>query len=116
MYQMQEQMTVERKKNVRGGAGAPEFCHLFSAEEVGGRAQMLAVITLQPGESIGEHDHTANGEGYLVLEGEVTVTDGAESRVLCAGDAEFCADGNTHSICNHTDKAAKFFAFILPNR
>ena len=35
---------------------------------------------------------------------------------LNPGDAEFCADGHTHSIVNHTDEPATFLALIMADR
>ena len=116
MYKMYDEMHVEVKHHLRGGEGDPVTRQIFSPEELGGRAEMFNIMTLQPGESVGVHDHVTNGEAYLVLSGSVTVTDDAASRVLNVGDAEFCADGHTHSIRNHTDAPASFLALILPNR
>ena len=107
MYKMYDEMHVEVKHHLRGGEGDPVTRQIFSPEELGGRAEMFNIMTLQPGESVGVHDHVTNGEAYLVLSG---------SRVLNVGDAEFCADGHTHSIRNHTDAPASFLALILPNR
>ena len=116
MFRRNEDMTVEIKSNLRGGVGDLAFRHLFSAGELGGRAELFAAVTLQPGQSVGEHPHNGNGEAYVVLSGAVTVTEDGESRVLQAGDAEFCADGHTHSICNHTDEPAVFLALIMKDR
>ena len=116
MFHLKHEMPVEIKSNLRGGVGDLQFRHLFSGQELGGRADMFAVVTLQPGQSIGEHDHSANGEAYLVLSGCVTVTEDGESRVLNPGDAEFCADGHSHSIFNHTDEDATFLALIMKDR
>ena len=116
MFHLKNDMLHEIKSNLRGGVGDLDFCHLFSGQELGGRADLFAVVTLQPGQSIGEHDHSTNGEAYLVLSGSVTVTEDGESRVLTPGDAEFCADGHKHSICNHTDEPASFLALIMKDR
>lgn len=116
MFKTAGQMEQQIKHNIRGGEGSPHFTHLFSAEELGGRAELLAVITLRPNESVGVHPHDANGEVYYLLQGSATVTEDGESRVLSAGDAEFCADGHTHSIRNHTDAPAVFLALVMPNR
>ena len=116
MYKMYDEMKVEVRHNLRGGAGDPVTRQIFSPEELGGRAEMFNIMTLPPGESVGEHGHVTNAEAYLVLSGSVTVTDDEESRVLNVGDAEFCADGHRHSIRNHTDAPASFLALILPNR
>ena len=116
MFHYAKNMTCEYRENVRGGVGNLPFEHLFSAEELGGRAQMLAKVTLQPGQSIGEHPHVGNGEVYWVLSGAVMVAEDGVERELHAGDAEFCADGHTHAIRNHTTEPATFLALILPDR
>lgn len=116
MYKMHEEMRVETRHNLRGGTGDPTAREILSPEELGHRAELLNVMTLHPGESVGEHAHTENAELYFILRGNVTVSDGSERRVLKAGDAEFCCGGNTHAIFNHTDEDADFLALILPNR
>lgn len=68
MFQMKDEMQTAVKHNIRGGEGSPSFRYLFSAEQLGGRAEMMAVITLQPGESVGVHPHETNGEAYVILE------------------------------------------------
>lgn len=116
MFKSYEMMETAVKHNAQGGEGSPHFRYLFSAEELGRRADMMAVITLEPGESVGVHPHTDNGEAYFILEGGATMTEDGETRILGVGDAEFCADGHTHSIRNHTDKPMRFLAVILPNK
>ena len=84
MFQMKDDMQTAVKHNIRGGDGSPSFRYLFSAEQLGNRAEMMAVITLRPGESVGVHPHETNGEAYYILEGAATVTEDGESRgVLC---------------------------------
>ena len=116
MFHYANDMTTEIKSNLRGGTGDLHFRHLFSGEELGGRADLLACVTLHAGESVGEHPHVGNGEVYFILPGSVTVTEDGVSRVLNAGDAEFCADGHTHSIFNHTDEDAMFLGLIMKDR
>ena len=115
MFQMKDEMQTAVKHNIRGGDGSPSFRYLFSAEQLGNRAEMMAVITLRPGESVGVHPHETNGEAYCILEGAATVTEDGESRELHVGDAEFCADGHTHSIRNHTGSVTRFLAGISFN-
>ena len=116
MIHLYQDRVAEVKHNVRGGTGDPVFLHLFSGEELGGRADVLATVTLQPGESIGEHPHVENAEVYCILSGSATVTEDGVAHVLQVGDAEFCCDGHTHSIRNHTDEPVTFLAFIAKNR
>ena len=116
MFQSSSDMTREVRHNARGGNGSTEFCHLFSQAQLGGRLELLAVVTLQPGESVGVHPHVDNGEVYYLLSGSATVAEDGEERVLQSGDAEFCADGHTHAIRNHTDAPAVFLAVIAKDR
>ena len=116
MFHLKNDMNHEIKSNLRGGVGDLDFCHLFSGAELGGRADLFAVVTLQPGQSIGTHPHSANGAAYLILSGSLTVTEDGVARILNPGDAEFCADGHSHSIENHTDEPASFLALIMPDR
>ena len=64
MFQMKDEMQTAVKHNIRGGEGSPSFRYLFSAEQLGGRAEMMAVISLQPGESVGVHPHETNGDRH----------------------------------------------------
>ena len=116
MIHRKSEMNAELKSNVRSGNGSPEFRYLFSQEELGDRASLFAVITLQPGESVGRHPHDTNGEAYLVLSGKVMVEEDGVEHELQVGDAEFCADGHTHAIRNHTDEVASFLALIINDR
>ena len=116
MIRKEHEMLCKTMSNVRGGEGSPQFRHLFSAEELGGRMTFLSVVTLQPGESVGCHPHDVNGEAYYVLSGSLTVTEDGVETVLNTGDAEFCADGHVHGIRNHTDAPASFLAVIAPDQ
>ena len=71
MFKTKNEITALHRANVRGGNGAPEFRYLFSPEEMGGRVELLGVITLAPGESVGMHPHETNAEAYYIISGEV---------------------------------------------
>lgn len=116
MIHRKADIVTESRPNLRGGQGNPLFRHFFSAEDLGGRADMLAIVILQPGESVGEHPHNGNGEVYLILTGAATVTEDGVDYELQAGEAEFCADGHTHAIRNHTDATMSFLALIVKDR
>lgn len=106
-------MTHE-EKNVWGGKGELDLCKLFTPEELGGRAKLFNVVTLEPGQSIGLHAHTQDSEVYFLLEGELAATDNGVETILKAGDAMFTADGGTHSAENRSGEAAKVVAVVFP--
>ena len=84
MYKMYDEMHVEVKHHLRGGEGDPVTRQIFSPEELGGRAEMFNIMTLQPGESVGVHDHVTNGEAYLVLSSATLSSAPTDTRILSA--------------------------------
>lgn len=116
MFAKYSDLTTEVKSHVRDGAGDVSFRHLLTGQQLGGRADLFALLTLEPGTGVGEHPHVGNGEAYVMVSGSATVTEDGVARVLMPGDVEFCADGHTHSIHNHTDETATFLALIVKDR
>lgn len=101
---------VEDSGNV---AGRIEKNHILTPGEMGGRAHMFARIDIPAGSMIKDHAHVDDAEAYYILEGDLTVTDNQETRVLHPGEVMFTADGNHHSIANRTDKPGSFLAIIF---
>lgn len=116
MFAKFSDLSTEVKSQVRGGAGDVRFRHLLTKEQLGGRADLFALLTLEPGNGVGEHPHVGNGEAYVIVSGCATVTEDGVARVLHPGDVEFCADGHTHAIHNHTDEPITFLALIVGDR
>ena len=104
----------EIRENLRGGIGALDFMHIFEKDELSGKANMFAEVTLHPGQSIGEHPHGAEGEIYIIKSGVATVTDCGETYEMGVGDAMWTTGGETHSIENRTSEDLVIYAIILP--
>ena len=115
MYCMKDEQKHEIKSNLCGGNGDLDFQYIFPPEWMLGAGKQVCLVTFQPGQSIGLHAHVDNAEAYYILEGEATVTDDGEERILKPGDTEHCANSHTHSIANNTDKPMKMLAIILNN-
>jgi len=103
------------EEQAMGGPGRVEFKKPFTMEELGNRFCNLMRVTMRPGDGVGVHAHTENAEVYYMLEGSATIIDDGVETILNPGDAQFCADGHTHGIYNHTDKDAAFLAIIVKN-
>ena len=112
MIKRKEAMTHTTRENMRGGKGAVQSVNIFEGEELP-KTRVFSVLTIQPGDSIGAHPHTGEGEVYLILEGAATVTEDGVDYVLKAGDAEYCSNGQTHAIANHTDAPVTFLAIVI---
>lgn len=112
MIKRSEEMKVQIRSNLRGGNGDISSRNIFEPEELT-KTRLFTVMTLQPGDSIGVHPHDSEGEAYLVLEGQPTVTEDGVEYLLNAGDAEYCTGGHTHAIANHSDKPVVFLAIVI---
>lgn len=107
----------ERKSDVveklRGGNGAITREHLVLPEQSCGKFKMCAVLTLEPGCSIGEHTHQPDAEYCYMMEGEMTICDGGQEYTVYPGDAWFCGGGAFHYTVNNSDKKAVFMAIVV---
>ena len=105
-------MKTEVKEKMRGGEGKAEFIHLVDCEHEK-NIRMLAELTLQPGSSIGYHNHESETEYYIILSGIGEVDDNGELKPVKAGDAVITGNGASHSIKNTGTIPLLFHAFIV---
>ena len=106
-------MAFDERANLRGGNGSIRFVHLLQSDETFGKSRLAAKLILPPGASIGEHDHVAEAEMYLIVSGEAAVTDNGQVEILRAGDVMFTGDGNFHSIENRGAENLEVYAIIF---
>jgi len=92
-------MKTEVKEKMRGGDGSVAFTHLVDCENEK-NIRMLAELTLQPGSSVGYHNHESETEYYLILSGSGTVNDDGELKPVKAGDVVITGNGASHGITN----------------
>ena len=86
---------------------------LATGEDTEGRyAQWEAVVP--PGGGPPPHIHAREEEAFYILEGEITVTIGAERIVATAGMFSNIAVGTPHSFKNESAKPAKMLILIAP--
>lgn len=103
------------RENVAGGTGtlagkfsitrhdAPEE---YAIKEIGW-------MTLQPGASIGMHEHGNNEDAYIIVSGEGTFTDSdGNETVVRAGDVTIARKGQSHALAN-TGKEPLVFLDVI---
>src|SRR5690242_16656355 len=61
-----------------------------------GERMMLAVVEIEPGALLPDHNHPHEQAG-MILEGELELTIGGETRLLTTGQAYFIPGGTAHS-------------------
>ncbi|NLU40883.1 MAG: cupin domain-containing protein [Firmicutes bacterium] len=106
-------MQVEVREAMRGGKGRVQIMHVFKQEELKGKCRLFAKITLEPGCSIGLHEHVDEEEVFYIIKGRGRVVDGGVERDVAEGDAILTGDGASHSIENIGDEDLQLMAVIL---
>ena len=110
MIRYQKDMASIIHHKLREGEGDTCMTPLF--EEHIPHIRILAVITLEPGCSIGAHLHENESEAFYILEGEPTILNDGEYITLHPGDAHLCRNGDKHSLMNRSDKPIRVLAII----
>ncbi len=67
---------------------------------------------LEPGASIGMHEHDTSSEIIYILQGKgkALIDDGEET--VTAGRCHYCPKGHSHSLINDSDENLIFFAVV----
>ena len=106
------EMKFEGKENMREGIGTTHITYLLDGSTQK-NARMFAEITLNPGCSIGYHQHNSETEYYFILSGIGTVNDDGKEVEVKQGDAIITGNGASHSIKNTGSVPLIFHAVII---
>ena len=112
MIVQRNDMKVEVKERMRDGEGSTQLRYLLDAENEK-NARMFAEVTLEPGSSIGYHQHVTETEYYFILSGNGTVNDDGKEVQVKQGDAVITGNGAFHSIKNTGSAPLVFHAVIV---
>ena len=112
MIRKTSELVPQLKDSLRGGEGSAALRMILSSGEAP-HCGMIANITLAPGCSIGEHDHVEDAELYYILSGKAMANDNGTMVEVGAGDAMWTANGERHSIINHTDEPLVLLAVVV---
>ena len=113
MIKRADQMREEVRPRMRGGEGEVKIHHLFEAGEYRGHARLVARIVIEPGSSIGPHEHKEEEEIFYVLRGKARVIEDGVVHELGPGDAAIAGGGQTHSLANAGEEPLEVLAVIL---
>jgi len=113
MIKRSNEMVQEIKEQMRGGKGSVEITHILNQNEINGKSRLIAKVTLNPGCSIGWHEHVNEEEMYYIIKGKAVVDDNGQKHELNHGDASLTVGGKSHSIENAGDEPLEFIAVIL---
>lgn len=114
MIRPMENCGLEYRENMRGGDGTVLLTNLItSPAELAGKGRLFSKITIEPGCSIGYHEHTGDRELYYIISGTAEYNDNGEIRTVHAGDVTLCPAHSGHGIANRGSETVELIAVIL---
>jgi len=97
---LKNNVTGIRKNKIGGsGEGSGSFFYIPIPDQ-DGAFTMSTRIELDPGSSIGYHEHSDNEEVYFIMSGSGLYTEEGEKMDVQAGDLLLCRTGHSHGIKN----------------
>lgn len=98
---------------LREGKGTVNIKDLAAAEDLYNHGRMFAQISIDPGHSIGFHDHQHESELFYVIAGEGVYNDNGTETTIGVGDVCICRGGESHCVeCTGTE-TLKLVALII---
>jgi quercetin dioxygenase-like cupin family protein len=79
---------------------------------IGGEQVMLCHVTYEPGTTVARHSHPTAEQVMWIVEGDVTMTIGDETKTLVAGDVVVVNRGLDHEL--HSPDGVTFFEALGP--
>lgn len=106
-------MNTEVIKEMCGGEGEVIISHVLGEKELNGKCGLYAKVIINPGSSLGYHEHHGESETYYILSGEAEYDDNGTKRMVKAGDVTFTPDGCGHALKPTSDEPVVFMALII---
>ena len=106
-------MEIKKVENMHGGEGHVIIKRLLDEKQLNGKCGIYAEVTIEPGCSLGYHEHHGESETYYILSGKGIYSDNGTLRMVEAGDVTFTPDGKGHAMTNSGDEDLVFMALII---
>ena len=90
-----------------------DFIHLAEAADLPANIRFFAVSRLNPGETIGYHQHQGEKEVFYIFQGEGEVNDNGTIVQVRAGDVIITPVDGGHSFANPGSDVLAFIALIV---
>ena len=98
---------------VQKGKGLIHIKELTDKEGLYNHGRLFAHVTVDPGCSIGYHDHQHETEFYYIIKGEGVFNDDGKEVLVHAGDICATGCGKFHGLENKTDEPVELIALIV---
>ena len=106
-------MEIKKVENMHGGEGHVIIKRLLDEKQLNGKCGLYAEVTIEPGCSLGYHEHHGESETYYILSGKGIYSDNGTLRMVEAGDVTFTPGGKRHAMTNSSGESMIFMALII---
>lgn len=106
-------MKIRRIEHMCEGSGHVIIKDILEEEQLNGKCGLYAEVTLEPGCSLGYHEHHGESETYYIISGQGEYNDNGIYRPVQAGDITFTPDGKGHGLTNTGNTDLVFMALII---
>ena len=98
---------------VQNGKGLVHIKELTDKEGLYNHGRLFAHVTVDPGCSIGYHDHQHETEFYYIIKGEAVFNDDGKEVLVHAGDICATGYGQSHGLENKSSEPVEMIALIV---
>ncbi|HHX72153.1 MAG TPA: cupin domain-containing protein [Clostridiales bacterium] len=113
MVKRGKDLPLTKNTNMRGGEGTILLHSLLEKEEFHGHGRLFSHITVNPGCSVGYHEHHGEMEVYVVLSGNGVFNDNGEEYPVSTGDVTITHSGEGHAMTCVGSQPLELIALIL---
>jgi quercetin dioxygenase-like cupin family protein len=113
MIKKSTSMKPATTQNSHDGKGEVTRIKLLEEADFLGKGRLFNSMELEPGSSIGLHEHKGEQEIYYIMKGKAMYNDNGTVRPVEAGDVTICPSGESHGIEAIGDETLKVIALIL---
>lgn len=106
-------METRRVEHMCGGVGHVLIKEILDKEQLNGKCRLYAQVTLEPGCSLGFHEHHEESETYYIISGKGIYSDNGTLRMVEAGEMTFTPNGKGHAMTNAGEEELVFMALII---
>ncbi|MCR5626448.1 MAG: cupin domain-containing protein [Lachnospiraceae bacterium] len=106
-------MHTEIVKHCEGGIGEVKMEHLLEPMEMHGKIRLYARVTIEPGNSLGYHEHHHESESYFILSGTGVYSDNGMKRTVKSGEITYTPNGFGHGMENVGSEPLVFMALVV---
>lgn len=105
----------EVRENMRGGDKSVKITHFFDEKnELMAPTRLCAKLELEPGASIGFHNHDREEEIFVIISGRALIDDNGVEKELSAGDVILTGNGAGHAVRSLGPETLTMMAVIVP--